>query len=148
MTDSQKLDMILSQFQGFQADMEIMKADMQNMKADIQNMKADIQNMKTDIQNMKADIQNMKADIQDLKIRVTNIELHLENTTDKNIKLLAENHLTLVDKLNEAIKVSDNTKLYEMKVNLLTERVDKLEQKVDGLKNGTSIVADDAKPYK
>lgn len=120
MTDSQKLDMILSQFQGFQADMEIMKADMQNMK----------------------------ADIQDLKIRVTNVELHLENTTDKNIKLLAENHLTLVDKLNEAIKVSDNTKLYEMKVNLLTERVDKLEQKVDGLKNGTSIVADDAKPYK
>ena len=167
MTDSQKLDMLLSAFQGFQpdmgnmktemkemkadmqdvktdmknmkTDMQNMKTDMQNMKADMQNMKADMQDMKTDMQNMKTDIQDMKTDIQDTKHRVTAIELHLENTTDRNIQLLAESHLTLVNKLNEAIKVSSNTYLYEIKVNLLTERVDKLEQEVSGLKNGETV---------
>ena len=160
MTDSQKLDMLLSAFQGFQTDMgnmktemkemktdmqnmktdmQDMKTDMQNMKTDMQNMKTDMQNMKIDMQNMKIDMQDMKTDIQDLKHRVTAIELHLENTTDRNIQLLAENHLTLVNKLNEAIKVSSNTYLYEIKVNLLTERVDKLEQEVSGLKNGETV---------
>lgn len=79
--------------------------------------------IKRDIQDIKSDVQNLKSDIQKL-------QLHIENITDRNIQLLAENHLSLVDKLNQAIKVSDKTLLYEIKVNYLTERVEQLEQKI------------------
>lgn len=88
-----------------ETDMKDMKADMQNMKADMQNMKADMQHMKADMQHMQTDIQHIKTDIKNIEERVTNIEervlnieervtnieLHLENETDKNIALLAEN---------------------------------------------------------
>lgn len=40
------------------------------------------------------------SEIQELKQRTTNIELTLENETNHNIQLLAENHITLIDKLN------------------------------------------------
>ena len=120
MTDSQKLDCILSEMQG--------------MKADIQGMKAEIQGMKADIQGMKAEMQDMKTEIQSVKDRVAGIELHLENITDWNIRLLAENHLALVDKLNAAVRVSDKTTLYEIQVRILTEKVNVLSKEVVDLK--------------
>lgn len=54
-------------------------------------LKAELQPIKDDIQAMKAEMQLMKADI-------VNIKLHIENVTDKNISILAENHIALVDK--------------------------------------------------
>ncbi len=62
--------------------------------------------------------------------KISNIELHLENVTDRNIQLLAENHSNLVDKLNQAIPVADKNLTYEVKVNYLLERVSTLEKKV------------------
>lgn len=107
MTDSEKLDMII----------------------------ADIQGMKSDIQGMKSDMQGMKTDMQELKRRTTNIELHLENGTDKNIQLIAENFIELTKKLNQAIPVADKNLAYEVKVNYLTEELEKLKKEVAEIKN-------------
>ena len=136
MTDSKKLDLILFELQGTKSGMQGMKAEMQSMKADIQVLKTDVQDLKTDvqgmkmeIQSMKADIQDLKSDVQDLKRRTTSIELHLENTTDKNIQLLAENFIELTNKLNQAIPVANKNLAYEVKVNYLLEEVDKLKKR-------------------
>ena len=131
MTENEKLDLIL-------AEMQSMKADMSDMKADMSNMKADISNMRADILNMKADISNMKADISDMKRRITNLELHIENGTDKNIQLIAENFIELTKKLNQAIPVADKNLAYEVKVNYLIEKVQTLEQEVAELKKKTA----------
>ena len=42
---------------------------------------------------LQAELQPIKDDIRDMKQRMTNLELHLENITDKNIQLLAENYV-------------------------------------------------------
>ena len=78
--------------------------------------------------------QPSKDDLDTLKKKTTDLALHLENVTDRNIELLAENHLSLVDKLNEAVKTADKTALYEIQVRILTEKVDKLSNEVANLK--------------
>ena len=78
--------------------------------------------------------QPIKDDLDTLKKKTTDLALHLENVTDRNIELLAENHLSLVDKLNEAVKTADKTALYEIQVRSLTEKVDKLSNEVANLK--------------
>ena len=80
-------------------------------------------------------LQAIYSDMQELKQRVTGIEVTLENETNKNIKLLAENHGNLIDKLNQAIRVSDKTAIYEIQVNILTSKVEKLEKEMAELKN-------------
>lgn len=95
MTDSEKLDLILSEMQG-----------------------------------MKSEMQGMKSEMQELRRRVTSIELHLENDTDKNIQLLAENFIDLTNKLNQAIPAADKNLAYEVKVNYLIREVDKLKENV------------------
>ena len=60
MTDSQKLDLLLSE-----------------------------------MQSMKGEMQSMKGEMQKLDQRMTRLELHIENGTDKNIQLVAENFVEL-----------------------------------------------------
>lgn len=67
--------------------------------------------------------------------RITGIELHLENGTDKNIQLIAENFIELTKKLNQAIPVADKNLAYEVKVNYLIEEVDKLKKELSELKS-------------
>lgn len=121
MADNEKLTIILSEIQG---------------------MKGDIQGMKGDIQGMKGDIQDMKGDIKELKGRVGGIELHLENETDRNIQLLAENFIDLTNKLNQAIPAADKNLAYEVKVNYLIGKVNTLEKEVAELKVKTGVILD------
>ena len=60
-------------------------------------------------------------------------ELHMENVTDKNISLLAENFIDLTNKLNQAIPAADKNLAYEVKVNYLIEEVEELKTKVENL---------------
>lgn len=87
---------------------------------------------------MQKDIASMQKDITSMKKDITDVKLHLENITDRNISLLAENHGHLIDKLNQAAKVSDKSCLEEIRVNILTEKVEKLEKEIEELKRKTA----------
>lgn len=142
MTNDEKLDLILSEIRDMKTDMKDMKAYMQNMDLRIQNLESDIQSMKTDIQNLKMDSQNLKMDIQNLKtdmntlkLKVTGIELKLEEEIRHNIQLLAENHSNLIDKLNQAIRVTDKTLIWEVQLSGFRVRLEKLEEEFAELRN-------------
>jgi hypothetical protein len=78
--------------------------------------------------SMEVDISHINSDLQATK-------LTLENVTNKNIQLLAENFVDLTKKLNQAIPVADKNLAYEVKVNYLVEEVKLLKQEVEELKN-------------
>lgn len=48
-----------------------------------------------EMQDMKSEMQGMKSEMHELKRRITSIELHIENVTDKNTRLIAENFIEL-----------------------------------------------------
>lgn len=121
MVDSEKLDLILSEIQG--------------MKVDMKDMKVDVQDMKAGMHGMKADIRKLQDDMQGVKRRIKDVELHLENVTNKNIQLLAENFIELTKKLNQAIPVADKNLAYEVKVNYLVDDVAKLKKDLTELKS-------------
>ena len=80
-------------------------------------------------------LDSLENETQELKRRTTSIELHLENATDKNIQLIAENFIELTNKLNQAIPVADKNLAYEVKVNYLVREVDKLKEEIADLKS-------------
>lgn len=125
MTDSELL----------QAIEKIMDKRMQPMEKSIAGLQADVGSLKTDVGSLKADVGELKTDMQVVKQRVTSLELTLENETNHNIQLLAENHMNLIDKLNQAIRVSDKTLLYEVQVSSLKSKVEHLEKEVADIKN-------------
>lgn len=81
------------------------------------------------------EMQGMKSEMQELNRRITSVELHIENVTDRNIQLIAENFVELTKKLNQAIPVADKNLAYEVKVNYLTCEVERLKKEINEIKN-------------
>ncbi len=112
-------------------DIDVMKNDIDGMKNDIDGMKNDIDGMKNDIDGMKNDIDGMKNDIKNLDKRVTSLEVHLENITDKNIRIIAEGHLDLNRKLDDALKVENEKELLIIRVRILEEELKKVKDRLN-----------------
>lgn len=89
-----------------------------------------LEELREETKELAADMKSVKEDTKELRSRMSAIELNLENETNKNIRILAENHLSLMEKLDEAIKVSNRHFLYELKVNSLDRRVTEIERRI------------------
>lgn len=121
MTDSEKLDLLLD------------KVGFTDTRLD--SMDKRLNSMGTRLDSMDKRLESMDVRLGTVENNVTDIRLSLENETNRNLQLLAENHGNLIDKLNQAIKVSDKTALYEIQVNILKNKVEHLEKEVTEIKN-------------
>lgn len=100
----------------------------------LQTITKDMTDMKQDMTDMKQDINSMKEDIQELKAETRDIRFHIENVTDKNISLLAENYCNLARKLDENNKITDSQLAYQIKVNYLISDMEKMKHEVEEIK--------------
>lgn len=61
---------------------------------------------------------------------IKEIQLTLENETNRNIKIIAEGHLDLSRKLDEALKVENEKEMLMVRVNILESEVRRLKEKM------------------
>ena len=107
MMENQKMDLILQKLGGIEGGLA---------------------SVSEDVRSLQGDMQTLKGDVQTLKDRVTNIEITLENETNRNIQLIAEGHLNLDRKLDEALKELQPNIMYHLKVNHLDGEVTKMKR--------------------
>lgn len=133
----------------------LMQKDLTEVKDDVSVMKNDIFSLKTDVAGLKTDVAGLKSEMIELKNRIGCLEdrmlilekrmdkmerelhkinLHLETETDPGVQLIAESHIDLTRKLNEAIPAADKNLAYEVKVNYLIGEVRELREDVEILK--------------
>ncbi len=129
MTDNQKLDLILRELGTFEAALP----KIEKISAILPKVER-IDSIESDMQDMKNNMQAMEEKIQQLDRRMASTQMHIENVTDRNIQLIAENFINLTNKLDEAIPAADKSLAYEVKVNYLIEEVRKLKQDMEELK--------------
>lgn len=65
--------------------------------------------------------------------KITDIQLTLENETNRNIKIIAEGHLDLSRKLDEALKVENEKELLLVRVNWLENELRRLKDRIDAI---------------
>ena len=94
----------------------------------IGEIKDDVRVLKEDVQVLKEDVQTLKEEVQSVKERVTLFEITLENETNRNIQLIAEGHMNLERKLDEALKELHPNTMYHLKVNHLDGEVTKMKR--------------------
>ena len=77
----------------------------------------DLEGLKT----MMTDVvkQSEEKMLQKMDERITDVKLHLENVTDKNIRIVAEGHLDLNRKLDEALKIHNEKEILQIRLNYL-----------------------------
>lgn len=82
-------------------------------------------------EDLQAISQLLKEELQPIKDRITSLEATLENETNRNIKIIAEAHLDLTRKLDDALKVENEKEMLLIRVNHLENEVRKLKEKIE-----------------
>ncbi len=100
MTDSEKLDLILSKMDQMESRMDRMVSKMDQMEAKIDRMESDIRN----------------------------IELTIENEIRANIRQVAEGHHNLSRKLHEALKAGAENEMLSIRVNVLESEMRRVKE--------------------
>ena len=103
---------------------------LKEVREETKGLATGLEELREETKELAADMKSVKEDTKELRSRMSAIELNLENGTNKNIRILAENHLSLMEKLDEAIKVSNRHFLYELKVSSLDRRVTEIERRI------------------
>ena len=70
-------------------------------------------------------------EIKSLKRDVRQIQLTLENETNRNINIIAEGHLDLSRKLDEALKVENEKEILLIRVNRLESEIKKIKARLE-----------------
>ena len=70
-------------------------------------------------------------ELRKLNDKVTDIQLTLENETNRNIKIIAEGHLDLSRKLDEALKVDSEKEMLLIRVNRLENELRRVKARVE-----------------
>ena len=111
------------------------KMELNELKTAQQQTQLEVAELKTAQQLTQLEVAELKTAQQLTQQDVAALKLHLENTTDKNLQILAENHITLVNKLNQAIPAVEKNLVYEVKLNYLMEEMQILKKDVAFLKS-------------
>ncbi len=114
--------------QELKADVRELKSDFKAMKTDVEVLKGDVEVLKSDFKVMKTDVEVLKGDVQELKGQVRGIQLTLENEITRNISVIAEAHLDLNRKLDEALKVREQEEILFLRMNSLENEFRKMKE--------------------
>ena len=123
MTDSAKLDLLLSE-------MKEMKQDIHLLKDDTQKLKEDTQKLKEDTQKLKEDTHALGKKVDVIESKVIHTELILENEIRVNIQRVAEGHLDLSRNLHDAMRPSNEVEMLAIKVRMLESDVKELKSRL------------------
>lgn len=114
--------------------LEEMKADITEVKTDVSELKTDVAGLKTDMTGVKKELAEVKEDLvstkEDLGQKIQSLKLTLENETNHNIQIIAENHLDLNRKLNEALKIEMEKEIFMIRFNHLENEVRKIKEHI------------------
>lgn len=83
----------------------------------------------TDNEMLKA----IYTDMQEMKRQIKDVQMTLENETNRNIKIIAEGHLDLSRKLDDALKVDSEKEMLLIRVNSLENEVRKLKERISSI---------------
>ena len=87
------------------------------------------------LETVQKDIRSMKQDIETLDTRQRAMSSTLETVTNRNISIIAENHIELNKKLYQILETENDVVLYKITTNRHTDLLDNLEQRVAALES-------------
>lgn len=77
------------------------------------------------------DLQAIDSLLEPIRYEIKSIELTLENETNRNIRSIAEGHLDLSRKLDEALKVENEKEMLLLRVNHLENELRKVKERIN-----------------
>ncbi len=79
------------------------------------------------------DLKAIESMLEPIKRDIRSIQLTLENETNRNIKIIAEGHLDLIRKLDEALKIDNEKEMLLIRVNTLENELRRIKERIESI---------------
>ena len=73
-------------------------------------------------------VSSLDGKVSSLDTELKSVKLTLENETNRNIKIIAEGHIDVMNKLNDVLKVENEKELMLIRLNTLENEVRKIKE--------------------
>ena len=118
-TDREILEAVLTEVRGLGTRMDGLESRMDGLDARMNGLDVRMERMEKRQEQFEEETRDNFADLR----------LHLENITDRNISILAENHLNLINKMDVSATWMNRIMINEVKMNALADQVNRLQVK-------------------
>lgn len=120
----------------FNSSMKPIKEELQDVKGEVLGLKGQVQGIEEEVLELKEQVQGVGGKARKLEGHVQGIRLTLENETNKNINIIAEGHLNLSRKLDEALKVENEKEVLLIRINRLENGYRTLKEQIEAIAQG------------
>lgn len=79
------------------------------------------------------DLKAIETLLEPIKRDIKSIQLTLENETNRNIKIIAEGHLDLGRKLDEALRIDNEKEMLLIRVNTLENELRRIKERIENI---------------
>lgn len=123
-------ELLISIGEMLEAKISPLREDIRELRLDMSDVKQDISGLKQEMGSMRSEIGSMREEMGGVKQRLTRIETTLENETNRGIRIIAEGHLDLSRKLDDALKVDNEKELLLLRVTHLENAVHIIKERM------------------
>lgn len=123
-------------------DAGILKQDVKSLKQDVGILKQDVSCLKEDVKdlqqrmiivegktdNLQFTVNEMQSELAETKREILSLRTTIENVTNRNIRIIAEGHLDLENKLDRSIKAGSETEVMQVRVNMIEDEMRTLKK--------------------
>lgn len=107
-----------------------MKQEIVSLKQDMGVMRQEIDFVKEETGSMRSEVSSLREEMDAVKQRLILIETTLENETNRGIRIIAEGHLDLSRKLDDALRVDNEKELLLLRVTHLENEVHTIKERM------------------
>ena len=123
-------------------DAGILKQDVKSLKEEVGILKQDVSCLKEDVKdlqqrmiivegktdNVQFTVNEMQSELAETKREILSLRTTIENVTNRNIRIIAEGHLDLENKLDRSIKAGSETEVMQVRVNMIEDEMRTLKK--------------------
>ena len=103
---------------------EIIRAIYEEMRSHTEEMGG----VKTSMRELLERIDHLEEEVDEIDRKVRSMNLTLENETNKNITIIAEGHLDLSRKLDEALKIDQEKEMVLLRLNHVEAEIKRIKE--------------------
>ena len=133
MEDQTILQEMLQIMKSLERRMDSFEQRMDSFEKRMDSFEQRLDSMEHSLETVQKDIRSIKQDIETLDTRQRAVSSTLETVTNRNISIIAENHIELNKKLYQILETENYVVLYKITTNRHTDLLDNLEQRVAAL---------------
>lgn len=125
-TDREILEAVLAEVRGLGTRMDGLESRMDGLDSRMDGLDSRMDGLDSRMERMEKRQERFEEETRD---NFADLRLHLENITDRNLSILAENHLNLINKMDVSATWMNRIMINEVKINALTDQVNRLQVK-------------------